>query len=73
MKSKVYRLQRDSFVAQAAHWFDWSRMWPEAARILRKHGSAAFWVCHTVLHYVILLTLTTDRFILNFAWRITLL
>ncbi|KIM80188.1 hypothetical protein PILCRDRAFT_73389 [Piloderma croceum F 1598] len=30
--------------AQAAHWFDWSKMWPEAARILRKHGSAAFWI-----------------------------
>ncbi|KAH7890650.1 S-adenosyl-L-methionine-dependent methyltransferase [Phlebopus sp. FC_14] len=30
--------------AQAAHWFDWSRMWPELARILRKGGSAAFWI-----------------------------
>lgn len=30
--------------AQACHWFDWSRMWPETARVLRKGGSAAFWV-----------------------------
>ena len=30
--------------AQAAHWFDWSKMWPEAARVLRKGGSVAFWV-----------------------------
>ena len=30
--------------AQSAHWFDWSKMWPEAARVLRKGGSVAFWV-----------------------------
>ncbi|EGN94512.1 hypothetical protein SERLA73DRAFT_188454 [Serpula lacrymans var. lacrymans S7.3] len=30
--------------AQAGHWFDWSKMWPEAARVLRKGGSAAFWI-----------------------------
>ncbi|KAA1472724.1 S-adenosyl-L-methionine-dependent methyltransferase [Dentipellis sp. KUC8613] len=29
--------------AQAAHWFDWTQFWPEAARVLRKGGSAAFW------------------------------
>jgi len=29
--------------AQAGHWFDWSRMWPEAARVLRKDGTAAIW------------------------------
>ncbi|THH19089.1 hypothetical protein EW146_g2007 [Bondarzewia mesenterica] len=29
--------------AQAAHWFDWDKMWPEAARLLRTGGSAAFW------------------------------
>ncbi|ETW75244.1 hypothetical protein HETIRDRAFT_241537, partial [Heterobasidion irregulare TC 32-1] len=29
--------------AQAAHWFDWNKMWPEAARVLRKGGSVAFW------------------------------
>lgn len=31
-------------IAQAGHWFDWSRMWPEAARVLRKDGTAAIWV-----------------------------
>lgn len=30
--------------AQACHWFDWNRMWPEAKRVLRKGGSVAFWV-----------------------------
>lgn len=31
------------YLAQAAHWFDWSKLWPEVARVLRKGGSAAFW------------------------------
>ncbi|KAH7929141.1 S-adenosyl-L-methionine-dependent methyltransferase [Leucogyrophana mollusca] len=30
--------------AQAGHWFDWSKMWPELGRVLRKGGSAAFWI-----------------------------
>lgn len=30
--------------AQAAHWFDWNKMWPELARILRPNGTVAFWV-----------------------------
>ncbi|KAF9233621.1 S-adenosyl-L-methionine-dependent methyltransferase [Melanogaster broomeanus] len=29
--------------AQAGHWFDWSTMWPEAARVLRKDGTVAIW------------------------------
>ncbi|KAH8110949.1 S-adenosyl-L-methionine-dependent methyltransferase [Phellopilus nigrolimitatus] len=29
--------------AQAAHWFDWKKLWPELARILRKNGTVAFW------------------------------
>jgi SAM-dependent methyltransferase len=29
--------------AQASHWFDWNKIWPELARVLRKNGSAAFW------------------------------
>ena len=32
-------------VAQAAHWFDYKKMWPETARILRKGGTVVFWVC----------------------------
>jgi len=31
--------------AQACRWFDWNKIWPELARVLRKDGSAAFWVC----------------------------
>ncbi|KAK7062727.1 trans-aconitate methyltransferase 1 [Paramarasmius palmivorus] len=30
--------------AQAAHWFDWNKMWPELARVLRANGTVAFWV-----------------------------
>ncbi|KAG2082355.1 hypothetical protein BD769DRAFT_1633417 [Suillus cothurnatus] len=30
--------------AQACRWFDWNKIWPELARVLRKDGSAAFWV-----------------------------
>jgi SAM-dependent methyltransferase len=29
--------------AQAGHWFDWSKVWPETARVLTKGGSAGFW------------------------------
>jgi hypothetical protein len=32
------------YIAQAAHWFNWSKFWPECARVLRRNGSAAFWV-----------------------------
>ncbi|KAF8154457.1 S-adenosyl-L-methionine-dependent methyltransferase [Crassisporium funariophilum] len=30
--------------AQAAHWFDWKKVWPEVNRVLRPGGTAAFWV-----------------------------
>ncbi|KAF9449848.1 S-adenosyl-L-methionine-dependent methyltransferase [Macrolepiota fuliginosa MF-IS2] len=30
--------------AQACHWFDWSKVWPEMERILRVGGTAAFWI-----------------------------
>lgn len=40
--------------AQAVHWFDWNKMWPETARVLRKGGSAALWVRLTLpLHYLV--------------------
>ncbi|EPT02506.1 hypothetical protein FOMPIDRAFT_1118218 [Fomitopsis schrenkii] len=29
--------------AQAAHWFDWGKLWPEAARVLKPGGSLASW------------------------------
>ncbi|CAK5268425.1 unnamed protein product [Mycena citricolor] len=35
----------DMFIAaQAAHWFDWEKLWPELSRVLRYGGTAAFWV-----------------------------
>jgi len=30
--------------AQSAHWFDWSKVWPQTYRVLRPGGTAAFWV-----------------------------
>ncbi|GJE92486.1 S-adenosyl-L-methionine-dependent methyltransferase [Phanerochaete sordida] len=29
--------------AQAAHWFDWKKLWQESARVLRTHGTIAAW------------------------------
>ncbi|KAH8103353.1 S-adenosyl-L-methionine-dependent methyltransferase [Cristinia sonorae] len=29
--------------AQAAHWFDWNKLWREAARVLRPDGTLAVW------------------------------
>jgi len=29
--------------AQAGHWFDWHKLWPEVARVLRPGGSCVFW------------------------------
>ena len=31
-------------VAQASHWFDWKKLWPELARIVRSNGTVALWV-----------------------------
>lgn len=28
---------------QAAHWFDYAKLWPEMSRIVRKGGTLAFW------------------------------
>lgn len=39
----VFRSQ-NLFPAQAAHWFDYEKLWPQLARILRKEGTVAFWV-----------------------------
>src|SRR5258708_27248016 len=33
------------WLAQACHWFDWRKVWPETKRVLRRGGSASFWVC----------------------------
>jgi len=30
--------------AQACHWFDWTKVWPEVRRVLSPGGVAAFWV-----------------------------
>ncbi|KAK0204216.1 S-adenosyl-L-methionine-dependent methyltransferase [Desarmillaria ectypa] len=30
--------------AEAAHWFDYSKLWPELDRVLRPNGTVAFWV-----------------------------
>ncbi|KZO94489.1 S-adenosyl-L-methionine-dependent methyltransferase [Calocera viscosa TUFC12733] len=29
--------------SQAAHWFDYSRLWPEVGRVLKPNGTVAFW------------------------------
>ncbi|KAL1689513.1 S-adenosyl-L-methionine-dependent methyltransferase [Schizophyllum commune] len=29
--------------AQAAHWFNWSKLWPELARVMRPGGTIAVW------------------------------
>ena len=34
----------NAIIAEAAHWFDWTKFWPEAARVLRPGGTVAFWV-----------------------------
>lgn len=31
-------------LGEAVHWFDFDRFWPELYRVLKKGGSAAFWV-----------------------------
>jgi SAM-dependent methyltransferase len=62
------------FIAQAAHWFEWSKLWPEAARVLREGGSAAFWVCPTLFAFPILIVIVfIHRFTLNSVWQDILL
>lgn len=29
--------------AQAAHWFDYAKLWPELRRLVRRGGTMAFW------------------------------
>ncbi|OBT75435.1 hypothetical protein VF21_05709 [Pseudogymnoascus sp. 05NY08] len=34
----------DAVIAgQAAHWFDFAKVWPELSRVVRKEGTVAFW------------------------------
>lgn len=40
------------FTAQACHWFNWEKVWPEVTRILRTGGTAAFWVGIIPQHYI---------------------
>ena len=39
--------------AQAVHWFDQAKFWPEMRRVVRKGGTAAFWSYggHVLLDY----------------------
>ncbi|KAG6840015.1 hypothetical protein C0991_009571 [Blastosporella zonata] len=30
--------------SQAAHWFDWEKVWPEVSRVLRRNGTFAAWI-----------------------------
>ena len=52
-------------VAQAAHWFDYQKIWPETARILRKGGTAVFWVCPDLNLFVRLFTHNVLNFPMN--------
>lgn len=44
MKKRPFSAQNIISLAQAAHWFDYEKLWPQLARILRKEGTVAFWV-----------------------------
>ncbi len=48
--------------AQACHWFDWSKIWPETRRVLKKGGCAAFWVNVRLDNKRVALTLILDLF-----------
>ena len=55
-------------VAQATHWFDYKKMWPETAKVLHKGGTAKFWVCpdlNLLVRLFIHNILTFSRYILN--------
>ena len=43
---EVFRatLKLSRCAAQAAHWFNWDKFWPEVARVLSKDGTFAAWV-----------------------------
>lgn len=43
--ASLIQLTSTPISAQAAHWFDWQKVWPEVARVLRKDGTIAIWVC----------------------------
>ncbi|KAF8218220.1 hypothetical protein K438DRAFT_20579 [Mycena galopus ATCC 62051] len=45
--------------AQSAHWFDWTRAWPELGRILKPGGTFAFWVGIRVL-FIHIITVSTE-------------
>ena len=53
------------YVAQAAHWYDYQKMWLETARILRKGGTAVFWVCPDLNLFVRLFTHNVLNFPMN--------
>jgi hypothetical protein len=43
-KLGLYSKKNPILKAQSAHWFDWSKVWPQTHRVLRHGGTAAFWV-----------------------------
>lgn len=50
MEVSVYKIIP---LAQAAHWFNYEKLWPQLARILRKEGTVAFWVSpYSLVHFM---------------------
>ena len=56
-----------SCLAQAAHWFDYTKLWPQLARVLRKDGSVAFWVRTCVSLSVFLCLTCSGRLFVNLS------
>lgn len=41
-----------SFKGQAAHWFDYQKLWPSLARMLKPGGTVAMWVSAVSMPFI---------------------